>query len=112
MRQNATTGAPVRSDPKLGKPARAPAQKGGDGQHLRAGHHALASASMNAYLKHPLPFVNCPRFEPGGALPCAQAAMVPARRCRDLDVHQQTQARPLLRFRRWGRFGCKPSQQG
>jgi hypothetical protein len=87
-------------------------EEGRDGQHLCPRHNTLATATMNSYLKHPLPFVNCPRFEPGGALPCAQAAMVPARQCGGLDVHQQTQARPPPWFKRWGRFGCKPSQQG
>ena len=34
----------------------ATSQEGGDGQHLRAGDHALAASTMNTYLKHVGPF--------------------------------------------------------
>ena len=53
MRQNATTGAPVRSDPKLGNAcAWRPSLERGDRQQLGRGDHALAAAAVDAHLKH------------------------------------------------------------
>ena len=53
MRQKETTGAPMRSEPKLGNACACLAfQESGDGQHFGCGDHALPSATMYADLKH------------------------------------------------------------
>jgi hypothetical protein len=58
MRQNATTGAPVRSEPKLGNAcACRSAQKSRDGEHFSAADHTLPTSSVNTYLEHAMPFV-------------------------------------------------------
>ena len=55
MRQNATTGAPVRSDPKLGKAcAWRPSQEGGEREQLGRRDDALAAAAVDADLEHAL----------------------------------------------------------
>ena len=57
MRQKATTGAPVRSEPKrregLGVPA---LDERGDREQLGGRHDALAAAPVDPYLEHPPPF--------------------------------------------------------
>jgi hypothetical protein len=53
MRQKATTGAPVRSEPKLGKAcACRPCSKAATDKQLGGGDHALAAAAVNADLQH------------------------------------------------------------
>lgn len=54
MRQNATTGAPVRSEPKLGKACREPAvPEGSHREDLRGCHHTLAPSTVDPDLEHP-----------------------------------------------------------
>ena len=53
MRQKAMTGAPMRSEPKLGNAcAYRPSMKRGDRQHFGAGYHALTATAVNANLEH------------------------------------------------------------
>ena len=53
MRQNATTGAPVRSEPKLGNAcACAALDERRDREQLGGGDDALTAAAVDAYLEH------------------------------------------------------------
>lgn len=53
MRQNETTGAPVRSDPKLGNAcAWRPLVAGSDGKQLGRADDPLAAAPVDADLEH------------------------------------------------------------
>ncbi len=53
IRQKEITGAPILSEPKLGKCLRMLAtKKCGHGQHLRGGYYALTTSTVKAYFEH------------------------------------------------------------
>jgi len=76
MRQNATTGAPMRSEPKLEKSlGMLSFHKGGDRHQFCRGHHSLTTSAMNSYLEHEHPpFVTLVSVG-AAASPCADLTL-------------------------------------